>query len=130
MIFLILPISPITNATTYYLKKLSIQNQSSSPLIEQVSVRNDELTVNIKQQKIDNCITGTIKYRIADRATAKQLCTCTIGIRSKMTVGQLWEIESYAQSGIDPNKLPYVIKIQQALQQCTIGLTLNPPQRL
>lgn len=84
---------------------------------------------DIQQQQIDNCINGTTQYQIADRATANKLCTCTIGVRSRMTIGQMWEIESYAQSGKDVSQLPYAKKMQQELQQCTNGLSLNPPKK-
>lgn len=85
--------------------------------------------VDIKQNQINNCIEGAIKYKVADKATANKLCTCTIGVRSRMTIGQMWEIESYAQSKKDPSSLPYVKKMQQDLQQCTVGLDLKPPQK-
>ncbi len=127
--FLILSISTISPAQIDDVAQPSVKVRHASEVIIEKSVPNEELTVNIQQQKIDKCITGTIKYRIADRATANKLCNCTISVRSQMTIGQLWEIESYAQSGIDPNTLPYVIQMQQDLQKCTIGLTLNPPQR-
>ncbi len=85
--------------------------------------------VDIKQEQINNCIAGTLRYKIADHNTAEQLCNCTVNVRSKMTIGQLWEIESFAQSGKDPSVLPYVIQLQKDLQNCTVGLTLNPPQK-
>lgn len=85
--------------------------------------------VDIKQQQINNCVEGATKYKVADKSTATKLCTCTIGVRSRMTIGQMWEIESYAQSKKDPSSLPYVKKMQQDLQQCTVGLDLKPPQK-
>lgn len=85
--------------------------------------------VDIKQEQINQCVQGATHYKIADNATAKKLCNCTINVRSKMTIGQMWEIESYAQSGKDPSKLPYAKKMQQDLQKCTDGLKLNPPQK-
>ena len=85
--------------------------------------------VDIKQQQIDNCVAGATKYKVADKATATKLCNCTIGVRSRMTIGQMWEIESYAQSKKDPSTLPYVKKMQKDLQQCTVGLDLKPPQK-
>lgn len=85
--------------------------------------------VDIKQQQIDNCVAGATKYKVADKATATKLCNCTIGVRSRMTIGQMWEIESYAQSKKDPSSLPYVKKMQKDLQQCTVGLDLKPPQK-
>lgn len=84
--------------------------------------------VDIKQQQVDKCVKGTVNYKIADNATAQKLCSCTINVRSKMTVGQMWEIESYAQNKQDPSSLPYVKQMQTELQQCTEGLNLNPPQ--
>ena len=84
---------------------------------------------DIKQDNINNCISGAIKYKVADQGTATKLCNCTIGVRSRMTIGQMWEIESYAQSKKDPSTLSYVKKLQQDLQQCTEGLDLRPPQK-
>jgi hypothetical protein len=46
-----------------------------------------------------------------------------------MTIGQMWEIESYAQDKKDPSSLPYVKKMQRDLQQCTEGLDLKQPQK-
>lgn len=85
--------------------------------------------VDIKQQQVDQCVSGTVNLKIADRNTAKKLCRCTIDVRARMTIGQMWEIESYAQSRKDPSKLSYVKKMQRDLQRCTNGLKLNPPQR-
>ncbi|MDO5768342.1 MAG: hypothetical protein Q4P13_02465 [Psychrobacter sp.] len=85
--------------------------------------------VDIKQDQINACVDGAVKYKVADKATASKLCNCTIGVRSRMTIGQMWEIESYAQSKKDPSSLPYVKKLQQDLQQCTNGLDLKPPQK-
>ncbi len=130
--FLIFTVLLNSSAHAYYKinKPVAFLSQANSDNIQQSKPKTFEQFIDIKQQKINNCITGTIKYKIADRATANKLCHCTIGVRSKMTIGQLWEIESYAQSGIDPTTLPYVIKMQQDLQKCTIGLILSPPQRL
>ena len=85
--------------------------------------------IDIKQDNINACINGAVKYKVADKATASKLCNCTIGVRSKMTIGQMWEIESYAQSKKDPSSLPYVKKMQKDLQQCTVGLNLKQPQK-
>ncbi|GAA0311455.1 hypothetical protein [Psychrobacter aestuarii] len=85
--------------------------------------------VDIKQDNINKCVTGAVKYKVADKNTASKLCTCTIGVRSKMTIGQMWEIESYAQSKKDPSTLPYVKTMQKDLQQCTEGLDLKQPQK-
>ncbi len=85
--------------------------------------------VDIKQDNINQCVDGAVKYQVADKGTATKLCSCTIGVRTKMTIGQMWEIESYAQSKKDPSALPYVKKMQQDLQQCTEGLTLKQPQK-
>lgn len=85
--------------------------------------------LDIKQQQIDNCVAGTVQHKIADKATAGKLCSCTVNVRSKMTIGQMWEIESYAQSGKDPSTLPYVTQFQKDLQQCTNGLDLQLPQQ-
>ncbi|AWT49496.1 hypothetical protein DLE54_08235 [Psychrobacter sp. YP14] len=85
--------------------------------------------LDIKQDQIDQCVKGTVSYKVADNATAKKLCSCTVNVRSKMTLGQMWEIESYAQSGKDPSKLSYAKNMQNELQQCTKGLKLNPPQK-
>ena len=52
---------------------------------------------NIKQNNINTCVNGAVKYKVADKNTATKLCKCTIGVRSEMTIGQMWEIESYAQ---------------------------------
>jgi hypothetical protein len=46
-----------------------------------------------------------------------------------MTIGQMWEIESYAQDKKDPSNLPYVKAMQKDLQQCTVGLDLKKPQK-
>ncbi|MBS9779807.1 MAG: hypothetical protein KGV51_04190 [Moraxellaceae bacterium] len=129
IIFLISSISTAGYAdykTKNYIKFLSQSNEENT---QQKETQTFGRFIDIKKQKIDNCITGTIKYKIADRSTANKLCSCTIGVRSQMTIGQLWEIESYAQSGIDPNTLPYVMKMQEDLQKCTVGLILNPPQK-
>ena len=85
--------------------------------------------VDIKQNNINTCVNGAVKYKVADKSTATKLCDCTIGVRSNMTIGQMWEIESYAQSKKDPSSLPYVKKLQKDLQQCTIGLDLKQPQK-
>lgn len=85
--------------------------------------------IDIKQNNINTCVTGAVKYKVADKSTATKLCNCTIGVRSNMTIGQMWEIESYAQDKKDPSSLPYVKKMQQDLQQCTVGLDLKQPQK-
>ncbi len=85
--------------------------------------------LDIKQDQINNCVKGAVSYKVADNATAQKLCTCTVNVRSKMTLGQMWEIESYAQSGKNPATLPYAKTMQSDLQQCTKGLKLNPPQK-
>lgn len=85
--------------------------------------------VDIKQNNINECIEGAVKYKVADRSTASKLCNCTINVRSNMTIGQMWEIESYALNKQDPSGLPYVKKMQKDLQQCTVGLDLKPPQK-
>lgn len=85
--------------------------------------------VDIKQDNINTCVNGAVKYKVADKSTASKLCNCTIGVRTKMTIGQMWEIESYAASNKDPSTLPYVKNMQQELQQCTVGLDLKKPQK-
>ncbi len=85
--------------------------------------------VDIKQNNINTCVTGTVKYKIADKGDATKLCNCTIGVQSNMTIGQMWEIESYGQDKKDPSSLPYVKKMQKDLQQCTVGLDLKRPQK-
>lgn len=85
--------------------------------------------IDIRQDNINTCVNGAVKYKVADRSTATKLCSCTIGVRSQMTIGQMWEIESYAQSKKNPSSLPYVKKMQTDLQQCTIGLDLKKPQK-
>lgn len=85
--------------------------------------------LDIKQEQINKCTDGAVKYQVADKATAKKLCSCTVNVRSKMTLGQMWEIESYAQSGKDPSKLSYAKTMQKDLQQCSKGLKLNPPKK-
>lgn len=85
--------------------------------------------VDIKQNNINACVNGAVKYKVADKSTATKLCNCTIGVRSSMTIGQIWEIESYAQSKKDPSSLSYVKKMQKDLQQCTVGLDLKQPQK-
>lgn len=84
---------------------------------------------DIKQNNINTCVDGAVKYKVADKGTASKLCKCTIGVRSNMTIGQMWEIESYAQDKKDPSGLPYVKKMQKDLQQCTVGLDLKQPQK-
>ena len=56
---------------------------------------------DIKQNNINTCVDGAVKYKIDNTAT--KLCNCTIDVRSKMTIGQMWEIESYAQDKKDPS---------------------------
>ncbi|WP_367103687.1 hypothetical protein [uncultured Psychrobacter sp.] len=85
--------------------------------------------VDIKQSNIDQCVSGAVKYKVADKSTASKLCKCTINVRSQMTIGQMWEVESYAQDKKDPSSLPYVKKMQKDLQQCTEGLDLKQPQK-
>ncbi len=85
--------------------------------------------VDIKQNNINQCVNGAVKYKVADKSTANKLCNCTINVRSKMTIGQMWEIESYAQDKKDPSTLPYVKAMQKDLQQCTEGLDLKQPQK-
>ena len=84
---------------------------------------------DIKQNNINTCVNGAVKYKVADKGDATKLCNCTIGVRSNMTIGQMWEIESYAQDKKDPSGLPYVKKMQKDLQQCTVGLDLKQPQK-
>ena len=84
---------------------------------------------DIKQNNINTCVNGAVKYKVADKGDATKLCNCTIGVRSNMTIGQMWEIESYAQDKKDPSGLPYVKKMQNDLQQCTVGLDLKQPQK-
>ena len=84
---------------------------------------------DIKQNNVNTCVNGAVKYKVADKNTATKLCKCTIGVRSEMTIGQMWEIESYAQDKKDPSSLPYVKKMQKDLQQCTVGLDLKQPQK-
>lgn len=84
---------------------------------------------DIKQNNINQCVNGAVKYKVADKSTATKLCNCTINVRSKMTIGQMWEIESYAQSKKDPSGLPYVKEMQKDLQACTVGLDLKKPQK-
>jgi hypothetical protein len=85
--------------------------------------------VDIKQDNINTCVTGAVKYKMADKSTATKFCKCTINVRSQMTIGQMWEIESYAQSKKDPSSLAYVKKLQNDLQQCTTGLDIKQPQK-
>ncbi|MGO2278502.1 MULTISPECIES: hypothetical protein [unclassified Psychrobacter] len=84
---------------------------------------------DIKQQNINSCVDGAVKYKVADKSNATKLCNCTIDVRSNMTIGQMWEIESYAQDKKDPSGLPYVKAMQKDLQQCTVGLDLKKPQK-
>ncbi len=85
--------------------------------------------VDIKQNMIETCVTDTVKYKVADRTTAQKFCDCTVNVRGKMTFEQMWQVQSFTQSGKDPITLPFMVKMQQDLQQCTIGLKLNPPQK-
>ena len=85
--------------------------------------------VDIRQNNINQCVNGAVKYKVADKSNATKLCNCTIGVRSNMTIGQMWEIESYAQDKKDPSNLPYVKAMQKDLQQCTVGLDLKKPQK-
>ena len=84
---------------------------------------------DIKQDNINACVNNTVKYKIANKSDATKFCNCTTDIRSKMTIGQTWEIESYAQDKKDPSSLPYVKTMQKELQQCTVGLDLKQPQK-
>lgn len=84
---------------------------------------------DIKQNNINSCVNGAVKYKVADKGDATKLCNCTIGVRSNMTIGQMWEIESYAKDKKDPSSLPYVKTMQKDLQQCTVGLDLKQPQK-
>ena len=84
---------------------------------------------DIKQDNINSCVNGAVKYKVASKSDANKLCSCTIGVRSKMTIGQMWEIESYAADKKDPSGLPYVKTMQKDLQQCTVGLDLKKPQK-
>ena len=84
---------------------------------------------DIKQDNINSCVNGAVKYKVADKSNATKLCNCTIGVRSNMTIGQMWEIESYAQDKKDPSNLPYVKAMQKDLQQCAVGLDLKKPQK-
>ena len=86
--------------------------------------------LDIKQEYINHCAQNAVDTKMADRTTANKLCSCIVDIHSKKTLGQMWEVESYAQSGKDPATLPFVQKLQSDLQQCEQGLTLNPPQPL
>ena len=84
---------------------------------------------DIEQDNINTCVSGAVKYKVADKNNATKLCNCTIGVRSNMTIGQMWEIESYAQDKKDPSGLSYVKEMQKDLQQCTVGLDLKKPQK-
>ena len=44
---------------------------------------------DIKKDNINQCISGAVKYKVADRNTASKLCNCTINVRSNMTIGQM-----------------------------------------
>ena len=68
---------------------------------------------DIKQDNINTCVNGAVKYKVANKSDATKLCNCTIGVRSNMTIGQMWEIESYAKSKKDPSGLPYVKKCKK-----------------
>ncbi len=84
---------------------------------------------DIKQDNINACVNNTVKYKVANKSDATKLCNCTTDVRSNMTIGQMWEIESYAQDKKDPSNLPYVKAMQKDLQQCTVGLDLKKPQK-
>ncbi|WP_201579554.1 hypothetical protein [Psychrobacter sp. Pi2-52] len=84
---------------------------------------------DIKQDNINACVNNTVKYKVANKSDAIKLCNCTIDIRSKMTIGQTWEIESYAQDKKDISNLPYVKKMYEEGQQCKEGLNIKQPQK-
>ena len=85
--------------------------------------------LDIKQEQVDQCVQGVVDYKVANTSTAKKLCGCQVDVRSKMTLGQMWEIESYAQSGKDVSKLPYAERLKNDLKQCASGLSLKRPQK-
>ena len=85
--------------------------------------------VDIKQEYINSCVQQTVDTKVADKATANKLCSCVVDVHSKKTLGQMWEVESYRANGKDTSTLPFVQKLQNDLQQCEQGLTLNPPQQ-
>ena len=84
---------------------------------------------DIKQNNINTCVNGAVKYKVANRDTATKYCNCTIDVRSKMTIGQLWEISSYTQDKKDISGLPYAKKMHDELKQCSVGLELKQPQK-
>ncbi|PNK61399.1 hypothetical protein [Psychrobacter sp. FDAARGOS_221] len=85
--------------------------------------------LDIKQEMINQCVKSTVDYKVADKSTATKLCNCTVNVQSKMTQGEVWEIESYAQSGKDPSTLASAKRINSQMKQCASGLKLNKPQQ-
>lgn len=84
---------------------------------------------DVKQSMINKCVEDTVNYKVADNQTAQKFCDCTVNVRGKMTFDQMWLAESYAQSNKDPMTLPFIKQMQKDLEQCTVGLKLNPPQK-
>ncbi|WP_227430050.1 hypothetical protein [Psychrobacter sp. I-STPA6b] len=84
--------------------------------------------MDIKQEYINTCVQDAVNTKMANNTDANKLCSCIVDVHSKKTLGQMWEVESYKQSGKDPATLPFVQKLQSDLQQCEQGLTINPPQ--
>lgn len=84
---------------------------------------------DIKQENINQCVANAVKYKVANKSDATKLCNCTIGVRSKMTIGQMWEINSYIQDKKDISSLPYAKKMYDESQKCTVGLDLKQPQK-
>lgn len=85
--------------------------------------------LDIKQEMVNSCVKQAVNDKIADKANASKLCSCTADVQSKMTVGQMWEAESYAKSGKNPITLPYIKKMQQDMQKCSKGLKINNPSK-
>jgi len=84
---------------------------------------------DIKQDNINACVNNTVKYKVANKSDATKLCNCTTDVRSNMTIGQMWEIESYAQDKKDISSLPYAKKMFEEGQQCQKGLDIKQPQK-
>lgn len=84
--------------------------------------------LDVKQEMIKACTKETVELKIANQADANKFCSCSMEVRSKMTLEQIWEVQSLLASGKDPSNLAHVKKSQAELDKCTQGITLNPPQ--
>lgn len=84
--------------------------------------------INLQQAMVDQCVAEITHFNVADKKTAKKLCTCTTNVQAKhLKLGEFWEMNSYALNRQNPKDLPQVKRIAPKLAACRKGLTLKKP---